>query len=267
MSEAKRVEPAAPTLIVERAERVMTLTINAPETRNSLSAPGVREGMAAALQELAGSDDLHVMIITGAGGAFSSGGNLNRLKDIDANDSRASQERSNWIIRQIVLGEKPVIAAVEGPAFGAGLGLAAAADLVVAAEGARFCSAFIRIGAIPDFGLFWSLPFRVGPAKARQMMLLGEEIDATEALRLGLADKLVSKGEALAEARTLAQRLANGPPLAIRRIKAITRYAPMDFERGLQVQLDNAPQLFASEDFHEGARAFLEKRKPVFRGR
>ncbi|HUK09603.1 MAG TPA: enoyl-CoA hydratase-related protein [Stellaceae bacterium] len=266
MSEAKQMVPAKP-LIVERAERVMTLTINAPETRNSLSAPGVREAMAAALQEFAASVDLHVLIITGTGGAFSSGGDLNRLKDINAIESRASQERSNWSIRQIVLGEKPVIAAVEGAAFGAGLGLAAAADLVIAAEGARFCSAFVRIGAIPDYGLFWSLPFRVGPAKARQMMMLGEEIDAAEALRLGLADKLVAKGEALAEARKIAQRLASGPPLAIRRIKSLTRYAPMDFERALQVQLDNAPQIFSSEDFHEGARAFLEKRKPVFRGR
>jgi 2-(1,2-epoxy-1,2-dihydrophenyl)acetyl-CoA isomerase len=245
----------------------MALTINAPETRNSLTAPGVREALTEALQEFAGTSDLHVLVITGAGGVFSSGGDLNRLKDIDAIESRASQERSNWIVRQIVLGEKPVVSAVEGPAFGAGLGLAAASDLVVAAEGARFCSAFVRIGAIPDFGLFWSLPFRVGPARARQMMLLGEEIDSAEALRLGLADRLVPKGEALAEARKLAERLANGPPLAIRRIKALARYAPMDIERGLQVQLDNAPQLFGSEDFHEGARAFLEKRKPVFRGR
>ena len=266
MSEAKDIAPAEP-LIVERAERVMTLSINAPETRNSLSAPGVRESMAASLQEFAASSDLHVLVITGTGGAFSSGGDLNRLKDINAIDSRASLERSNWMIRQIVLGEKPVSAAVEGPAFGAGLGRAAAADLVVAAEGARFCSAFVRIGALPDFGLLWSLPFRVGPAKARQMMLLGEEVDATEALRLGLADKLVAKGEALAEAQRLAQRLANGPPLAIRRIKAATRYAPMDIERALQITLDNCPQLFASEDFHEGARSFLEKRKPVFRGR
>jgi 2-(1,2-epoxy-1,2-dihydrophenyl)acetyl-CoA isomerase len=257
----------ADAVLVAVDDRVMTVTINVPGLRNSLSAPGVREGLEAALDRLAEDPALHAMVLTGAGGAFSSGGNLNRLKELDAVEMRRVLERGAWLYRRIVLGDKPVIAAVEGPAFGAGLGLAIACDVVVAARDARFCAAFVRVGAMPDAALFWSLPWRVGAARARQLMLFADEVGGAEAVEIGLADRLAEPGAALAEALRLAKCLADGPPLAIRRIKSSIRQAPMSLEQALQLQVDNAAQIFATEDFREGAAAFLEKRKPKFRGR
>jgi 2-(1,2-epoxy-1,2-dihydrophenyl)acetyl-CoA isomerase len=257
----------ADAVLVTVEDRVMTATLNAPAMRNSISAPGVREGLTAAVERFFADEALHVLVLTGAGGAFCSGGNLNRLKEMDEIELRRSLERGAWLYRQIILGEKPVIAAVEGAAYGAGLGLAIACDVVVAARDARFCASFVRVGGMPDAALFWSLPWRVGPARARQLMMFGDEIGGAEAVEIGLADRLVAPGQALAEAHRLARRLADGPPLSIRRIKTSIQRAPMDLEAALQLQLDNAPSLFASEDFREGARAFLEKRKPVFKGR
>jgi enoyl-CoA hydratase/carnithine racemase len=257
----------ADAVLIAIEDRVMTATLNVPGMRNSLSAPGVRDGLDAAVERFFADDGLSVLILTGADGAFCSGGNLNRLKEMDATQLRHVIESTAWLYRRIILGEKPVLAAVEGAAYGAGLGLAIACDTVIAARNARFCASFVRIGGFPDAALFWSLPWRVGPARARQFMMLGEEIGGEEAVQIGLADRIAEPRAALDEARRLAKRLADGPQLAIRRIKSAIRQAPMDLEAALQLQLDNAPQLFASADFREGASAFLEKRKPHFTGR
>lgn len=255
------------TLLTTSADGVLTLTLNAPALRNSMAAPGLRQALRSAVEAFAHDPALCVLVLTGAGNVFSAGGDLRALKQLDAAALRDRLAEGAWLYRRLVMGEKPVISAIEGPAYGAGLGLAIAADTVVAAEGARFCSAFVRVGAMPDAALFWSLPSRVGQSKARDMMLYGEDVGAEEAVRIGLADRLVPKGDALAAAQALARRLADGPTLAIRRIKATIRHAPMSFEQALQAELDNAPALFATEDFREGAAAFLEKRRPIFRGR
>jgi len=246
---------------------VFTVTLNAPELRNSMAAPGLKAGLRAAVERFVADDAARVLVLTGAGGAFSAGGDLKQLSGLDALALRGRLAEGAALYRHIVQGEKPVIAAVEGPAFGAGLGLAAACDVVVAARDARFCAAFVRVGAMPDAALFWSLPWRVGPAKARDLMMFADELDGVEAARIGLADRLAESGQALAEAQRLAARLAAGPTIALRRIKATIRHAPMSFEQALQAELDNAPQIFATEDFREGAAAFLEKRKPRFSGR
>ncbi len=253
-------------VLVGRHDGVLTLTINVPAIRNSLSAPGVLDGLLAGLDELEHDSALKCAIITGAGGSFSSGGDLRQLSAGSEPEVRQRMTRSAWLYRRIALADKLVIAAVDGPAFGAGLGLAACCDLVVAASSARFCAAFVRVGAMPDAALFWSLPLRVGIAKARRMMLFAEELGASEALAAGLADQITDDAGALEAASTLAARLVNGPNRAYGRIKAGLRRAPMSLEDALAFQLDNAPGLFASEDFREGAQAFLEKRRPVFRG-
>ncbi len=254
-------------VLVDIDDRVMTITLNAPRLRNSMAAPGMREGLRAAVEQFARDAAVHVLVLTGAGGVFSAGGDLGALRQLDQAGLRARLAEGQWLQRRLVLGEKPVVTAVEGPAFGAGLGMAIGADVVVAARGARFCAAFVRVGAVPDAGLNWSLPFRVGAAKARDMMLFGDEVDGAAAAAMGLADRLAETGGALEMAQGLAKRLAHGPSLAIRRIKAVMRQAPMSYEQALQAELDNAPAMFASEDFREGAAAFLEKRKPVFQGK
>lgn len=259
---------AAPSTVHVHADKgVLQMTIDAPAVRNSLSAPGVLEGLLAGLERLETDPDLRCAIITGAGGSFCAGGDLRKLSGASEGDIRRSMARSAWLYRRIALCDKLLIAAVDGPAFGAGLGLATCCDLVVAGSTARFCCAFVRVGAMPDAALFWSLPARVGTTRARQMMLFADEIDAAQALASGLADEHVVDGSALPAALAMALKLTKGPARSYGRIKAGLRNAPLSLEAALSFQLDNAPGLFASADFREGAAAFFEKRPPVFVGR
>ena len=260
-------DSTAPTVHSLSSAGVLQLTIDAPAVRNSLSAPGVLEGLLAGLERLETEPGLRCAIITGAGGSFCAGGDLRKLSGGREADIRHSMTRSAWLYRRIALSDKLVIAAVDGPAFGAGLGLATCCDLIVAGATARFCCAFVRVGAMPDAALFWSLPARVGNARARHMMLFADEVPGAQALAMGLADEHVADGSALPAAQAMAQRLTSGPARSYGRIKAGLRNAPMSLEAALSFQLDNAPGLFASEDFREGAAAFFEKRKPVFTGR
>ena len=251
-------------VLIERSEGVLELTLNAPQVRNSLQAPGVYEGLMAGLEELEQDSDLRAAIITGAGGAFCSGGDLRQLADAGEDQVRTRMTRNAWLYRRIALSDKLLIAAVDGPAYGAGLGLAAACDVVVAGSSAVFCCAFTRVGAMPDAALFWSLPARVGVGQARRLMLWADEVKGPEALAIGLADEHEVQGSALTRARQVAQRIAQGPVRPLGRIKAGLRQSPMTLEQALDFQLDNAPGLFASDDFREGAAAFFEKRPPRF---
>ncbi|WP_295522065.1 enoyl-CoA hydratase-related protein [uncultured Pseudacidovorax sp.] len=255
-------EPSA--VLTQRHGAVLQLTLNAPANRNSLSAPGVLEGLLAGLADLDHDETLRCAVITGAGGAFCSGGDLRQLAHAPEQETRARMTANAALYRGIATANKLVIAAVDGPAFGAGLGLAACCDLVVAGQSARFCCAFVRVGAMPDAALFWSLPARVGRTRARQMMLLADEIDAPEAVAMGLADRMAAGESALPDALALAERLARGPAQAQACIKLGLREAPMGLDEALEFQLTHAPTLFAGDDFREGARAFFEKRAPVF---
>jgi 2-(1,2-epoxy-1,2-dihydrophenyl)acetyl-CoA isomerase len=257
---------ANPPVHVETAEGVLLLTIDSPANRNSLSAAGVVEGLLAGLDRLEADHGLRCAIITGAGGTFCAGGDLRKLAESTEAQTREQMTLNAQLYRRIATCRKTVIAAVDGAAFGAGLGLAACCDLVVAGATARFCCVFVRVGAMPDAGLFWSLPARVGLSRARRMMLLADELDGTQAVAAGLADQCAD-GAALPAAQALARRLASGPGRAHARIKQGLREATSSIEAALAFQLEHAPPLFASEDFREGAASFFEKRKPVFHGR
>lgn len=256
--------PNEAPVLVSRHGPVLQLTLNAPHNRNSLQTPGIYEGLMAGLEQLESDAGLRVAILTGAGAAFCSGGDLRQLASGSEDEIRARMTRNTWLYRRIALSDKLIVAAVDGPAYGAGLGLATACDLIVAGQSAAFCCAFTRVGAMPDAALFWSLPARVGVAQARRLMLWAEEVKGQEAQALGMVDEFVADGSALPRALAMAQRVADGPVRAYGRIKAGLRQSPMTLQQALDFQLDNAPGLFDSPDFKEGAAAFFEKRAPRF---
>lgn len=246
---------------------VTTVTVDAPAYRNSMGAPGVREGLAAAVESFEADATQRVLVLTGANGTFSAGGNLKVLKGLRSRPQMEERiTRGGGTIGVILRSDKLYIAAVEGPAFGAGVGLAAACDLVVAADSARFCAAQIRVGASPDGGMFWSVPRRMGRAAAKRMLLTGDEIDQSAALADGLADYPAPDGGALETAQKLARKLAFGPPLAQATVKRFFAQDIGGMDAVLDWERDTAIDNFLTDDFEEGAAAFLEKRRPTFRG-
>ena len=163
---------------------------------------------------------------------------------------------------------QPVIAAVNGAAAGAGMNVALAADIRIAAEEAMFGQNFAKVGLFPDYGGTYFLPELVGPSKAAEMFYTGDMIDAQTALKLGLLNRVVPSAQLEAEARALAQRIASGPPLAVRAVKKVLFASQKEaLECALEAEVAHQMKCFASEDCLEGVHAFFEKRSPQFRGR
>lgn len=259
-------KPTSPVQVT-REGKVVVVTIDAPKFRNSMGAPGVREGLNEAVRTFESDAELAVMILTGSDGVFSAGGNLRVLLEMrDPMQLQARLESGKYLTQTILSSDKLYIAAVEGPAFGAGLGLALACDLVVASETARFCAAQIRVGASPDGSLFWTLPRRCSNAIAKRMLLCGDEMTMPEALQAGMADYSAPKDTALKQALIVAKRLANGPKLAQATVKQFFALDMIGRDTVLDWERQTAVKNFMTNDFVEGATAFLEKRKPQFRG-
>jgi 2-(1,2-epoxy-1,2-dihydrophenyl)acetyl-CoA isomerase len=255
-------------LRVEVDGPVAMLTLDRPASLNALTVP-VKVALREALESIGDDRAVRVVILTGAGRAFCAGQDLAERDEPDAAPLDVEvRERYNPIIRALRSMGQPVIAAVNGVAAGAGASLAFACDLRIAAEEARFVLAFGRIGLVPDSGATWFLPRLVGPAKAAELALIGDAVDAAEALRLGLVSKVVPGDQLLVEARAMADRIADGAPLAM----ALTKTA---LERSLSIDLDEALDgeaklqgiAGASADHAEGLAAFREKRQPRFSGR
>jgi 2-(1,2-epoxy-1,2-dihydrophenyl)acetyl-CoA isomerase len=254
-------------LRVEIDGPIATLTLDRPEALNALTVP-VKVALRETLESIATDRAVRAVILTGAGRAFCAGQDLAEREQPDAAPLDVEvRERYNPIIRALRSMGQPVIAAVNGVAAGAGASLAFACDLRIAAEEARFVLAFGRIGLVPDSGASWFLPRLVGPAKAAELALIGDAVDAAEALRIGLVSRVVPGDQLLAEARALAGRLADGAPLAL----ALTKTA---LDRSLTIDLDEALEGEAklqgiagdSADHAEGLAAFREKRAPRFTG-
>jgi len=254
-------------LRVEVDGALATLTLDRPEALNALTVP-VKVALRDALEGLAGDRAVRAVILTGAGRAFCAGQDLAERDRADAAPLDVEvRERYNPIIRAIRSMGQPVIAAVNGVAAGAGASLAFACDLRIAAEEARFVLAFGRIGLVPDSGATWFLSQIVGGAVARDLALSGRRIDAAEALRLGLVSTVVPGDQLLAEARTLAAKLAEGAPLALALTKeALHRSMTIDLDEALEGEAKLQGIAGASADHAEGLAAFKEKRSPRFSG-
>jgi len=262
------VDPAADDLQEARAGGVATITFNRPARRNAITA-AMFERLLPLLEALAADDAVGAVVLTGAGSAFSAGGDVGEMADRDPAETPADATRT--LRRRMdaarLLHEmpKPTIAMMRGPAAGAGLCLALACDLRFAGASARFTTAFARMGYAGDYGGSWFLPRLVGPAKARELYFTADALDAGEALRIGLVNRVLADDDLPAHVGALAQALAAGPRVALREIKRNLNLADeaslvetLDAEAAAQIRCR------LSADHREAARAFLEKRKPVF---
>jgi len=255
-------------LKVARDGRVLVLTIDDPETRNATDMDLNHAGMEAVYD--ADTDaGVGAIVLRGAGGVFSSGGNLNKLKrrgEMSNAQRRASVNTMNGWVKAMRLNSKPVIAAVEGFAAGAGLSIALGADLVVAARDARFVMAHIKVGLNPDGGASALIGRGLPHQFLAEMLMTGSAVSAERMHALGLVNRVVEPGAADDEAMTLARRLADGPAAALARVKKLIEGAQVN---NLQAQLDLEADLVEAALDHaeaaEGISAFLEKRKPDFR--
>jgi 2-(1,2-epoxy-1,2-dihydrophenyl)acetyl-CoA isomerase len=256
------------TILIERANGVATLTLNRPEARNALDL-AMREEIETALRELAAEESLRVLVVTGAGGHFCAGGDVRSMqaKRHTAAEGRARVEAMNRVILELVNFRAPTLAQVDGFAVGAGCNLALACDLIVASERARFGQVFAKIGLVPDGGGSYLLPRLVGLAKAKELVFTAEIIDAAEALRIGLVNRVVPSGELAQAVRELAGRIAAGPPITLALAKRLlNRSASLDLAGALELEAFSQGLAVETEDHQEGLRAFFEKRAPNFTG-
>jgi 2-(1,2-epoxy-1,2-dihydrophenyl)acetyl-CoA isomerase len=258
-------------LLTDDADGVRTLTLNRPKAYNSLTVE-LKERLLAALHEAAEDDSVRVLVITGAGKAFCAGQDLKEhvglLQSGDSAPLHTVAEHYNPIVRVLTGMPKPVLAAVNGPAAGAGAALAYASDLRIAASSANFLMAFANVGLGPDTGASWTLQRLIGYGRAAELMLLARTVDAEEALRLGLVGEVVPDEELAARARQVAAKLAAGPTVAYAKIKdVLTSAAESTLEEALSAEDAAQTSLGATADHGEAVEAFVTKRKPQFQGK
>jgi 2-(1,2-epoxy-1,2-dihydrophenyl)acetyl-CoA isomerase len=255
---------------VDVKEGVATLTLNRPEVLNSFNRAMVREGVDA-FERLAEDDAVRAVLVTGAGRAFCAGQDLVEAVPPDgtpAPDIGDIVHGYNRLILAMRGIEKPVVAAVNGVAAGAGANIALACDIVLAADSAAFIQAFTKIGLIPDNGGTFHLPRLVGMARATALMMLGEKLTAEQALSWGMIHRVVPHGALADAAWTLAHELAGQPTRAFGLIKrALNATWTNDLEAQLDLEVELQREAGRTQDYLEGVRAFQEKRKPSFLGR
>jgi len=255
-----------PGVRIEHRDAISILTIDNTKQRNALSMP-VKESLIAALEAARDRAATRAIVLVGAEGTFSAGGDISKFPSMTPQKGRWLVMHQRRILHLLIHGTKPIVAAVEGFAFGAGFGLAMVADHVVAAKNAKFCASFNRIGLLPDGGLMWTLPQRIGSARAREMFMLASVVDGEEGGRIGMVDTVVEPGTALEAAIAKAAQFADGPPEAIAIMRGVFAQWPFGLDTALEFEADGQAILFNTEDCQGAARAFLEKRRPEFHGR
>lgn len=268
------IETGTDQLLCVIRERVAIITLNRPDARNALSdflTPALRR----MIRERAADDRVGALLITGAGTAFCAGGDV---KGMGANSNKKAMtpeerladliERERTLTGALVAVEKPTIAALPGAAAGAGLAIALACDIRIAAQSAFVSAGYSKIGFSGDYGIGWLLTRTVGSPIARELMFTSDRVDSARAERIGIFNRVVSDEQLQAEAFAFARSLANGPALALRQIKKnLDEAASIDFDTALIHEAEGIVKLAATDDHHEAVQAFIEKRKPVFTGR
>jgi len=260
--------PETRTILTACADGVATLTLNRPEARNALDM-AMRRDLEDALSRLDGDPSVRVLVVRGAGEHFCSGGDVKFMREnpMTAAEGQSRVEAINRAIVVLARFRAPTIAMVDGAAAGAGCNLALACDLVVASDRARFGELFARIGLIPDAGGTYFLPRRVGLARAKELVFTADIIDAREAERIGLINRVVPAPELERETLALARRIADGPPRVLAAAKALLDRAPtLDLESALHWEALTQGAMIAAADHREGLRSFFEKRPPRFTG-
>ena len=261
-------------LLITRRDHIGLITINRPDTRNALSGEEMFAAFESLVDKLNADLSVRAAVLTGAGIAFCSGGNVAEMRDrtgMFAGSPEEITERYRQGIQRIPRAlarlQVPLIAAVNGPAIGAGNDLACMCDLRIASTTARFAESFVKIGIIPGDGGCWLLPRVIGHAKAAELALTGDTIDADEALRIGLVSRVVEPDQLLPDALALASRIAANPPQVLRWTKQLLQQARTGT---LDEALDAAGRLQGlahhTADHAEAVAAFFEKRAPVFSG-
>lgn len=259
-------------LLYEVQDGIATLTLNRPDRLNALGGT-LREDLYAAVTAAGADPKVRVLVITGAGRGFCSGGDVKSMSERNETGQPPTTigERLAPVRDRCVLAlrdcPKPIIAAINGAAAGAGMNLAFACDMRIASTAAKFSQAFVKRGLTPDWAGSYFLPRVVGTAKACELIFTGDSIDAAEALRLGIVNTVVAPDELMETAYKLARKIAAGPPVAIQLAKrAIYHNQQVDLRAALEFETFTQSVCKDTDDAKEGVRAFVEKRAPVFRG-
>jgi len=270
-----RKEMTEQVVISEVKEGIAIWKMNRVETRNAISDAGMIDELVSLAEQAQLNSEIRVVILTGNGPAFSSGGNVKKIREEMTESDKTPHELATWYregIQRIPLAfqklDVPIIAAVNGPAIGAGCDLTCMCDIRIAAESARFAESFVKLGIIPGDGGSWLLPRAVGLAKAAEMAFTGDPISAQEALACGLVSQVVADDQLMDKALELAARIAVNPPVSVRMAKQLIREGQRtDLETHLQMAAVMQAVSHRTDDHREAMNAIFEKRKGEFKGR
>ncbi len=259
-------------LLFETKDHIATITLNRPDVLNAFTEEMIRAWVAA-LEECRDNDDIHVVILTGAGRAFCAGGDVRAMKESPERNNPNLTKSRLWdmvqhIPKTLQEMDKPIIAAVNGPATGAGMDMASMCDIRLAAESAKFAESYVRMGLVPGAGGCWFLPRLVGMPKALELLYTADFVEAAEAKEIGLVNHVYPDDELMEQAYKLATKIARRAPISVRLIKRATYQGQrIDLVTHLDQISSHMTIARSSDDHMEAVDAFLEKRHPQFKGK